>query len=236
MANAKNIVILTGAGVSADSGVATFRDPEGLWAKYSIEEVATPEAFARDPAKVHAFYNMRRAGLKGIEPNEAHIALARLEREMGARGGSVTLISQNVDDLHHRAGSRNLLSMHGQLAEAKCQYCRAVVPRAEDLSVELTCEGCGSKGGMRPNVVWFGEMPHHLDEIEQALAGAEMFVAIGTSGAVYPAAGLVAAARSLHIPCVELTLEPSDNARLFTEARYGPAAEIVPDWVEEILQ
>jgi len=235
MQSAKNIVILTGAGVSADSGVATFRDAGGIWAQYSIEEVATPEAFSRDPEKVHGFYNMRRAGLKGVEPNAAHHALARLERELAARGGKVTLVSQNVDDLHRRAGSENILAMHGALAEALCQFCRHVEPWTEDLSLETECPECGSAKGMRPNVVWFGEVPHHLDEIAMSLAEADLFVAIGTSGAVYPAAGLVAEARSLHIPCVELNLEPSDNARLFTGRRYGKASEVVPEWVEDVL-
>lgn len=228
-------MILTGAGVSADSGVSTFRDEGGIWSRYSIEEVATPDAFARDPAKVHGFYNERRAGLAGVEPNAAHHALARLEREMAARGGEVTLISQNVDDLHARAGSQNLLPMHGELSKVRCNTCGHVVPWAEDLSSVEECAGCGEAGGLRPHVVWFGEIPHHLDEIAEALEAADLFVAIGTSGSVYPAAGLVAEARALGIPCVELNLEPSDNARLFTEARYGRASEIVPAWVDEFL-
>ena len=235
MGEAKNIVILTGAGISAESGVATFRDKGGLWAQHRIEEVATPEAFARDPGKVHGFYNMRRAGLAGVAPNAAHFALARLQREMVKRGGAVTLVTQNVDDLHARAGSQNILAMHGALAEALCYYCAAVTPWTEDLSVATKCPSCGSAKGMRPNVVWFGEVPHFLDEIVAAIEAADLFVAIGTSGAVYPAAGMVAEARARGVACLELNLEPSDNAALFDDRRYGRASEIVPDWVEEVL-
>ncbi|MEM9706181.1 MAG: NAD-dependent deacylase [Pseudomonadota bacterium] len=229
------IVILTGAGVSADSGVSTFRDPDGVWSKVDVNEVATPEGFAADPEKVHAFYNARRAGLADVAPNAAHFALAELEAGLNARGGRLTLVTQNVDDLHERAGSKNLVHMHGELAKARCTLCGAVTPWLEPLSVATHCPNCGGSGGMRPHVVWFGEMPLYLDEIEDALLSAELFVSIGTSGSVYPAAGYVSAARQLGLPTLELNLEPSENASLFTDGRYGKAAEIVPQWVGNIL-
>ncbi|MEL6363548.1 MAG: NAD-dependent deacylase [Pseudomonadota bacterium] len=224
------IVVLTGAGVSAPSGVATFRDPDGVWAKYDYREVATPEGFAADPALVHSFYNARRAGLPGVQPNAAHVALAELEARLEATGGRLTLVTQNVDDLHERAGSRRLLRMHGQLAKSRCGACGDIQPCTEDLSTERVCDACGTLGRLRPHVVWFGEMPFHMDEIAEALAEADLFVSIGTSGSVYPAAGFVAQARAAGVPCVELNLEPSENAHLFNEKRYGPADEVVPAW------
>jgi len=230
-----NIVILTGSGISAESGVATFRDPEGLWAKYDYREVATPEGFAANPALVYEFYNQRRAGLSDVQPNEAHIALAKLEAELECKGRRVTLVTQNVDNLHERAGSKSLLHMHGELAKARCNFCAAVTPCTDDLSIDLECGICGKSGGMRPDVVWFGEMPMFMDEIADAMNSTDLFVSIGTSGSVYPAAGLVSEARAYGIPAIELNLEPSENASLFTEGRYGKAGEIVPAWVAEIL-
>ena len=227
--------MLTGSGVSAESGVSTFRDPNGIWAKYDYRLVATPEGFAADPALVHSFYNARRKALKTVAPNAAHLALARLERELSARGGALTLVTQNVDDLHERAGSSSLLHMHGELAKARCELCGDIRQWHDDLSVDLACLRCGRAGGLRPHVVWFGEIPLHMQEIADAVMQADLFVSIGTSGSVYPAAGFVGEARALGIPCTELNLEPSDNARLFTHGRYGPAGEVVPCWVEEIL-
>lgn len=235
MARPQRIVVLTGSGVSAESGVATFRDPDGVWAKYDYRQVATPEGFAADPALVHSFYNARRKALKAVAPNPAHLALARLELELAARGGALTLVTQNVDDLHERAGSVGLLHMHGELAKARCALCGDVRPWGDDLSVELACQRCARVGGLRPHVVWFGEMPLHMEEITDAIMRADLFVSIGTSGSVYPAAGFVGEARALGIPCTELNLEPSDNARLFTHSRYGLAGEVVPLWVDEIL-
>ncbi len=229
------IVVLTGSGVSAESGVATFRDRDGIWAKYDYREVATPEGFAADPALVHGFYNARRRALKTVAPNPAHVALARLEEALAARGGALTLVTQNVDDLHERAGSKNLLHMHGEIAKARCGACGDSYLCADDLSVESACASCGRSGAMRPHVVWFGEVPMFMDEIADALMQADLFVSIGTSGSVYPAAGLVAEARLLGIPCTELNLEPSENARLFSGARYGKAGEVVPQWVEELI-
>jgi len=231
----RNIVILTGSGVSAESGVATFRDKDGLWSKYNYREVATPEGFAANPALVHEFYNERRRALADVTPNAAHVSLAELEQGLAARGGQVTLITQNIDDLHERAGSKMILHMHGELLKAECAYCGDVRACREDLSVELVCKTCARAGGMRPHVVWFGEMPRFLDEAADAIARADLFVSIGTSGSVYPAAGFVADARALGVPAMELNLEPSENAHLFSDARYGPACEIVPQWVGEIL-
>lgn len=229
------LFVLTGAGVSAESGLGTFRDKDGLWTRYDLSEVATPEGFARNPAKVHAFYNARRANLSGAEPNEAHHALARLEGELEARGGKLFLCTQNVDDLHERAGSRNVLHMHGELAKVRCEECGAILTWTGDLSAETRCPRCDRAGGLRPHVVWFGEVPLGLDMIDEELTSADRFVAIGTSGSVYPAAGLVSEARSLGLPTAELNLEPSENAWVFDERRYGPASEVVPAWVEEVL-
>ncbi len=229
-----HIVILTGAGISAESGVATFRDAGGVWAKYDYRDVATPEGFAANPDLVHSFYNQRRAGLKTVTPNPAHYALAALEQRLAVANGSVTLVTQNVDDLHERAGSKSLVHMHGELAKIRCGGCGAVSLCADDIGVETLCGSCGVRGRMRPHVVWFGEMPMFMDEIADAMRRADLFVSIGTSGAVYPAAGLVAEARALSIPAIELNLEKSENAALFTEGRYGKAGDIVPAWVDEV--
>ena len=190
MPQAASIVVLTGAGISRESGLETFRDPDGIWARVRVEDVATPEAFARDPARVHAFYNERRAGLldPAVAPNPAHVALARLEAEWP---GEVLLVTQNIDDLHERAGSRGLLHMHGELLKSRCLACAAVAPWREPLSIASVCPSCGAAGRLRVDVVWFGEVPYHLEPIYQALARCGLFVAIGTSGAVYPAAGFV---------------------------------------------
>ncbi len=229
------IVILTGAGISAESGVSTFRDPDGVWSKFDYREVATPEGFAADPQKVHGFYNARRAGLGSVDPNPAHIALAKLEAALTEHGHGFTLITQNVDDLHARAGSKTILQMHGALARIRCDHCAAVRPWAEDLSTDVVCDGCGLPGGLRPDVVWFGEIPRHMEEIDAAMAEATHFVSIGTSGTVYPAAGLVAIARDLGVRTVEINLEPSANADLFDETHYGPAAKAVPNWCDSII-
>lgn len=228
------IVVLTGAGISRESGLATFRDPDGVWAKVRIEDVATPEAFRRDPARVQAFYNARRAQLRdpAIQPNAAHLALAELERRWPA---PFLLVTQNVDDLHGRAGSRSLVHMHGELAKARCLHCEAVHPWAGDLSAETPCPACGGAGGMRPHVVWFGEMPLEMDRIGEALEGCGLFVSIGTSGAVYPAAGFVAEVRG-RARTVELNLESSGIVSSFDDVRHGPATQVVPAFVEELLR
>ena len=234
----KHIFILTGAGVSAESGLGTFRDKrgEGIWARFDPMKLATPEAFARDPETVLAFYDSRRRNLINAKPNAAHFALARLEGALGALGGSLALVTQNIDDLHERAGSRKVIHMHGELLKARCLHCDSVRLWPDDLTPAHVCPDCGRKGGLRPHVVWFGEMPLRLDDIGRALRRADLFVAIGTSGAVYPAAGFVAEARAYGVPTSEINLEAADNADSFDEARYGPASEIVPAWVEEFLR
>ncbi len=229
-----NLFILTGAGVSAESGIGTFRDPGGLWETHDPRSLATPEAFAADPALVHRFYDWRRATCARAEPNAAHHALARLERELRARGDALTLVSQNVDDLHERAGS-SVIAMHGKHGQARCTGCGVIHPWTGAMSTATPCPACGRAGAMRPNIVWFGETPMHMGAITRALRAADLFVAIGTSGAVYPAAGCVAAARSLGIPTWELNLEPADNAWLFDVASYGRASETVPAFVERVL-
>jgi NAD-dependent deacetylase len=229
------VFILTGAGISAESGLGTFREPGGIWARFDPMTLATPEGFARDPVAVHEFYNLRRRNLLGARPNAAHLALARLEAGLAARGGGLFLCTQNIDDLHEQAGSVSVHHMHGELLKARCAACGTVVPCRDDLSVERRCGACGRQGTLRPDVVWFGEMPVGLDVIEAALAGADLFVAIGTSGAVYPAAGYVGLARDLGLRTVELNLEPSDTAALFEERRLGPATETVPAFVEALL-
>jgi NAD-dependent deacetylase len=230
-----NLFVLTGAGVSAESGLGTFRDKGGIWAHFDPMTLATPEAFARDPDRVHDFYNLRRRNLLAARPNAAHAALARLESGLAGRGGGLFLCTQNIDDLHEQAGSRAVHHMHGELLKARCGWCGRREDCRDDLSVETNCEGCGQPGAMRPDVVWFGEMPLGLDRIDAALAAADLFVSIGTSGAVYPAAGYVAEARGRGIPTVELNLEPSESARAFDGARYGPATEVVPAFADDLL-
>ncbi|MEM9388050.1 MAG: NAD-dependent deacylase [Pseudomonadota bacterium] len=229
------VVVLTGAGVSAESGLATFRDAHGIWARYRIEDVATPEAFARDPVRVLEFYNLRRAqaAAEEVVPNDAHRALARLEREWM---GEFLLVTQNVDDLHEQAGSGEaLVHMHGELHRSRCQQCGTVVGGLGALSVEMACEACGAVGGMRPNVVWFGEMPVAMDRIHDALEACALFVSIGTSGNVYPAAGFVRAARAAGAYTLELNLEPSQGASSFHQTRQGPASTLVPSFVDALL-
>ena len=229
-----SIVILTGAGISKESGLETFRDADGIWAKVDLEDVATPEAFVRDPLLVHRFYNDRRRGLldPSVQPNAAHAALARLEQ---AWPGEVLIVTQNIDDLHERAGSRRLIHMHGALLEQRCVHCAIVSDCRHDLSVELVCGNCGSGGGLRPNVVWFGEMPMEMERIGQALAECGLFLSIGTSGTVYPAAGFVREAAMYGTPSVELNMEPSEGASLFETAIHGPATEVVPAFVARLL-
>jgi NAD-dependent deacetylase len=225
------VVVLTGAGISAESGLGTFRDAGGVWTKVRFEDVATPEAFARDPAMVRAFYDARREAARRAAPNAAHRALAALE----ASGADLLIVTQNVDDLHERAGSRNLIHIHGELARALCAACDARWPWGEGpMTAEAVCPGCGRAGHVRPDVVWFGEIPYRLDEAYAALAACDLFVSIGTSGAVYPAAGFVQEARAAGARTLELNLEPSEGSAFFHETRLGPASEIVPAWVAEI--
>lgn len=230
----QNIVILTGAGMSAESGLPTFRDANGLWEGHRVEEVATPEAFARDPVLVHQFYNLRRAALKSVEPNAGHVALSRLEREWS---GGFSLITQNVDDLHERAGSRNIVHMHGELRKSRCEKCASVSEWLDDLSTETVCPDCGKCGAMRPHIVWFGEIPFDTDAIFVSLDMADLFICIGTSGVVYPAAGFARQAamngRKCHL--IELNLTDTDISGDFHECIHGSAATELPILVESIL-
>ena len=228
----RNIVILTGAGVSAESGLATFRGPDGLWEGHRVEDVCTPEAFARDPEVVHAFYDARRAKLATVEPNAAHEALARLDSEWR---GELLLVTQNVDDLHERAGSKRLLHMHGELTRGWCLSCDQRFAWAGPMGTTAECPNCATIGLMRPDIVWFGEMPYEMERIDEALRRCHLFVSIGTSGAVYPAAGFVQTARYCGARTLEMNLEPSLGSYMFDKSRTGPAGELVPLWVEEVL-
>jgi NAD-dependent deacetylase len=232
MSSVRNIVILTGAGISAESGLSTFRGPDGLWEGHRVEDVATPEAFARDPEMVHAFYDARRAKLAEVGPNAAHRALARLDAEWP---GEFLLVTQNVDDLHERAGSKRLIHMHGENTKAWCLACDERSPWQGQMGIRAKCPSCGEIGQMRPNIVWFGEMPYEMEHIEEALRRCDLFVSIGTSGAVYPAAGFVQTARYCGAKTLEMNLEPSLGSIFFSESRVGPATELVPQWVDEVL-
>ena len=231
------IVVLTGAGISKESGIDTFRDDGGLWTKVDLEEVATIEAWYRDKSKVLDFYNATRRTFRAahIVPNAAHTALAHLEKNYD---GEVTIVTQNIDTLHEAAGSRNVLHMHGRDGEIRCMSCSTVSPSDADLSPRTVCPNCKAVGELRPNIVWFGEMPMHMDEIHAALERCGLFMSIGTSGEVHPAAGFVlhVRRRSPRAHTVELNLEPTDNRTLFKEGIYGPATEIVPPYIERILK
>lgn len=231
---AGSIVILTGAGISKESGIDTFRDSGGLWSQVRIEDVATPSAFVRDPGRVQDFYNARRRALRDpkIVPNAAHAALARLEAEWK---GKVTIVTQNIDDLHERAGSKNLLHIHGELLKSRCFACRDIREVPDDLMLTSVCPACENDGTLRPHVVWFNELPLFMDEAIAEIQACAIFVSIGTSGSVYPAAGLVEFARMAGARTVELNLEPSEGASNFEEKRYGPATALVPEFVAELL-
>ncbi len=253
---AKTIVILTGAGISAESGLSTFRDNNGLWCNHRIEDVATPEAFDRDPALVHRFYNMRRAQLRDVHPNAAHLALAKLAQEWKGR---VCIITQNVDDLHERAiasklvspakagilnspqdprfrGDDKILHMHGELKKARCLASEEHFEWLEDMDESSICPCCKKPGRLRPHIVWFGEMPFYMDLIHAILSKCDLFMSIGTSGNVYPAAGFVQLVRAHgRGHTVELNMEPSQGHTLFKEKIYGPASQTVPAYVERLL-
>ncbi len=225
-----NIVILTGAGISAESGISTFRDHNGLWERHRFEDLATPEAFRRDPVLVHRFYNARRAQLKTVQPNAAHAALVKLEQKWA---GAFLLVTQNVDDLHARAGSKRLLHMHGEIRKLRCAACGDVVRHEDDAGPGLSCRECNVKGRMRPDIVWFGEMPYGMDEIYAAVEQADIFVAIGTSGVVYPAAGLAAAARGNGRGCLTIEINPKPTgAAVFTQVIAQTAVDGVPKLLE----
>jgi NAD-dependent deacetylase len=225
------IVVLTGAGISAESGVPTFRDADGLWEGHRVEDVATPEAYDAQPSAVHRFYDARRAALAAVEPNPAHHALARLEERLG---DDLLVVTQNIDDLHERAGLTRVWHMHGELLSALCRGCRRRTPWTGDLGDYPPCPHCGVSE-LRPDVVWFGEIPYGMDQIQVALASADLFVSVGTSGAVYPAAGFVQYAALHGARTLELNLQPSEGTHHFDEARHGRAGELVPAWVDSLL-
>lgn len=225
------LFVLSGAGLSAESGLGTFRDKDGLWTRYDLSEVATPEGFAADPEKVFAFYNARRRNALEATPNAAHFALAELERAFGA---DLTLVTQNVDDLLERTGIRSALHMHGELLSAWCTACDLRLRWVTDLDGESRCPSCKARA-LRPDVVWFGEMPYHLDQLYAALETADLFVSIGTSGEVYPAAGFVEAAKAAGAETLEINLQPSSGSRLFDKRILGPATETVPGWVNSLI-
>lgn len=226
------LVILTGAGISAESGLATFRDANGLWEGHRVEDVACPEAFERNPELVQRFYNLRRAGLAAVVPNAAHLALARLQREYR---GTVTLITQNVDDLHERAGSTEVIHMHGELLKVRCNHCWRGLAWTDDLQTTTPCPFCKRVGGMRPDIVWFGEMPKSMERIGQALDRAAVMVAIGTSGHVYPAAGFAGVARAAGAITIEINNRETLVSGGFDRHMIGPASIEVPRWVDEVL-
>ena len=226
-----NLVILTGAGISAESGLQTFRAADGLWEGHRVEDVATPEAFARNPALVHDFYDARRARLSEVAPNAAHLALGRLDREWR---GKLLIVTQNVDDLHERGGATRLLHMHGELLRGWCLRCNERFGWAGAMA-GAACPECETVGLLRPDIVWFGEMPYDMERIDAALLHADLFVSIGTSGAVYPAAGFVQTAKYRGARTLEINLEPSAGSLFFDERRFGPASVEVPRWVDELL-
>lgn len=231
MHDTRNIVVLTGAGISAESGLATFRGPGGLWEGQRVEDICTPQALARDAQLVHDFYDARRTALTGVQPNPAHQALAALD---AAWDGELLIVTQNVDDLHERAGAKRMLHMHGALLSALCAVCNKAVPWQGAMPPGSSCDGCG-RPKLRPDIVFFGEMPYEMDRIEAALMRCDLFVSIGTSGAVYPAAGFVQTARHHGAHTLELNLDPSAGSVYFHETRLGPASELVPAWVTEMV-
>jgi NAD-dependent deacetylase len=233
MLKPKSIVVLTGAGISAESGVPTFRGSDGLWEGHRIEDVATPEAYERDPELVQHFYNLRRAGLKKVMPNAAHEALARLEQK---HNGEILVVTQNVDDLHERAGCQNLIHMHGELRRVFCTHCGHRRVWEDDMTTDHVCMACGTSGTTRPDIVWFGEMPYQMDRINAALQSCDLFVSIGTSGQVYPAAGFVQTVRYFkRAQTLELNLDPTDGSPVFHDSRFGLATTLVTQWVAQLL-
>ncbi|MDO6692587.1 NAD-dependent protein deacylase [Aliiglaciecola sp. 3_MG-2023] len=229
------VVVLTGAGISAESGLKTFRDNDGLWEKHRVEDVATPEAFVRNPDLVYRFYNQRRAQLQSpdIAPNKGHLALVELEKYLA---DNFLLITQNVDDLHERAGSKRVLHMHGELLSYRCMGSQKVSQTKEQYDQNSQCECCQQPSMIRPNIVWFGEMPLYMDEISDALSKADIFISVGTSGNVYPAAGFVEQASFHGAHCVELNLEPSNGFTAFSESHYGPATNVIPNYIASLIK
>ncbi len=234
MNRAKSIVVLTGAGISAESGIKTFRADDGLWEEHRIEDVATPEAFERDPWLVQKFYNERRRPLldNQVQPNPAHQALAKLEREFDGR---LLLVTQNIDNLHELGGSKNVLHMHGEVLKMRCKVTSKVFDCYHDIEVADLCDCCGQPNYLRPHIVWFGEMPLYMDEISSAISKCDLFISIGTSGNVYPAAGFAQIAQQSGAATLEVNLEKSLVANNFDQGIYGKAGEVLPIWVNNFL-
>ena len=228
-----NIVILTGAGVSAESGVPTFRGADGLWENHRIEDVASPAGFARNPQLVHRFYNERRRRLRTLQPNAAHTALAEFEQQLNKEKQRLSLVTQNIDGLHSRAGSQKVLAMHGELEQGRCEKCQTIFAVQGDLSLQSVCSHCKKAGGLRPQVVWFGEIPLFMEQIMGALQTCDLFVAIGTSSEVYPAAGFVMAAKQAAAYCIELNLERTEMSAMYDECKQGKASVLVPDFLQK---
>ena len=228
-----NIFILTGAGISAESGLNTFRDADGLWEGHKVEDVATPGAFATNPKLVHEFYNLRRSQLLTVEPNLAHHALARLKNH---HQDQLTLVTQNVDDLHERAGTSDVMHMHGELLKSRCACCGRISDCVTNITINTTCEDCGHTGTMRPHIVWFGEMPLLMDQIHQKLVQADIFISIGTSGMVYPAAGFAEEAKRHGARLIEANLAETDISPLFDEHFQGAATQVVPELIENLIK
>ena len=232
----QSIVVLTGAGISAESGIRTFRAADGLWEDHKVEDVATPEAFIRDPELVHRFYNERRQHLlNGIKPNAGHKALADFEKSFKGQGGEFMLITQNIDNLHEQAGSQHIRHMHGELLSIRCQQSDQLFTCHNDSDPQMACRCCQQIGNLRPHVVWFGEMPLYMDEIQQALSKCDLFISIGTSGNVYPAAGFFQMAKQYGAHTIELNLEASQSGSLFDEQHYGPATTLLPQYLPSLL-
>ncbi|WP_251133957.1 NAD-dependent deacylase [Rhodomicrobium sp. Az07] len=232
MSRYNSIVILTGAGLSAESGLHTFRDKDGIWARYDYREVATPEGYKRNPKLVLEFYNERRRQNADVQPNAAHLALARLEADYP---GEVLIVTQNIDPLHEMAGAKKLIHMHGEIMKALCAACASCHAIDHDITLANVCPSCGRTGVLRPDVVWFGELPYQMERIYRAILGCDLFMSIGTSGTVYPAAGFVEEALRVGAHTVELNLEPSHGISRFIDAIHGPATEVVPSYVERLL-
>lgn len=231
----KNITVLTGAGISAESGIPVFRSETGLWENHRIEDVATYEGYMRNKNAVHNFYNNMRRSLKEKKANDGHFALTALQKGLEEKGGKLTIITQNIDDLHEKAGSKNIIHMHGRLNTLLCEACGGRIDFFEDSSTETICPVCG-RNTMRPDIVWFGEMPYQMEECEEALADCDLFMAVGTSGVVYPAAGFVGAVRRRNVPRIEFNLEPSAVGSAFSHGYYGKAGITLPSFTEYLLQ
>jgi len=230
-----SLLILTGAGISAESGLGTFRDTDGIWSKFDWQKLASPEGFAEDPVAVHDFYNARRAGLLDARPNAAHAALATLEAAWVRSGGEFLLVTQNIDDLHGRAGSERMIHMHGELLRARCAMCGDLTDCRTDLAIDMACAACGRDGGLRPHVVWFGEMPLGMEEIYERLSSVTHFAAIGTSGSVWPTAGFAEEAGRAGAITYEISMAAGESGHNFQHAEYGPATQTVPAWCEAVI-